>query len=477
MKLELNFRSMSHPHKWLFVGLFALACFSCTAPLKSSFTAVPLSNSLPPLAESNINVPVKVVMTPFLEKAAVLIPKEVTSEGWPGYLQTSCDFHYKYRFVPGGFTFACNNNQVQVSLAGSYQVAGEKCVCAFNHQTSPWIGGSCGFGKESMRKTTIFISSQLQFQPNYTVHTRTSAQKAVAQEKCVVSMFGLDVTQQVMDSIKSSTNAFCYSVDSIVNGMDFTSTTKTLAERINKKIPLDKYGYLKINPSAVKMGTMNSVKDTLQATLGISCFPELHSDSTNNFSASFLPPLQTAEPVPGITLYTNARYDYNFINTVINGLIKDTSFEIEGNKVILKNVQVNGAEEGKIEIMVDFDGDKKGSLFLTGTPRLDTASQVVFIPDLDYSLKSSNLILALGKTFFSNKILRALREKANISVKDLVEQNRKSIDAQLNKKIMEGVFSTGQIKDIRLLSLVVGKDILQAQTCTRAQASIIINNL
>ena len=463
-------------NKLLLYCLLPCLLLSCVSSRKS-YSALPPATVLPALPESNINVPVKVAMAPFLEKAAVLVPKEVTSDGWPQYLQTSCDFHYKYRFVPGGFTFNCVNNQVLVKLSGTYQVSGEKCVCAFGKQTSPWIGGSCGFGKESMRKTDIYISSVLQFQPNYTVHTKTTAERASALEKCTVSMFNLDITQQVIDSIKSSTNAFCYSMDSVVNGLDFSGTTRALAERINKKIPLDKYGYLKINPSAVKMGKMNSVKDTLQATLGIYCFPELHSDSTNNYTASFLPPLQNADLPPGITVYTNARYDYPFINSIINQLVKDTSFEIEGRKVIIKNVQLHGAENGKVEILVDFDGDKKGSLYLTGTPQLDTSSQVIIIPDLDYSLKSNDLMLNIGKTFFNNKILHALREKATISITDLVEQNRKSIDAQLNKKIMEGVVSTGSLTSIRVLSLVVGKEVLQAQTCTRANASILITSL
>ncbi|HTL06836.1 MAG TPA: DUF4403 family protein [Chitinophagaceae bacterium] len=447
------------------------------ASRKAVYNTLPPATVLPALPESNINVAVKVATGPFLAKAAVLVPKEVTSDGWPEYLQTSCDFHYKYRFVPGGFTFNCVNNQVMVKLSGTYQVSGEKCVCAFGKQTSPWIGGSCGFGKEQMRKTDIFIQSVLQFQPNYTVHTKTQAQKATALEKCTVSMFNLDITQQIMDSIKSSTNAFCYSMDSVVNGLDFSSTTKALAERINKKIPLDKYGYIKINPSAVRIGKMNSVKDTLQATLGIYCFPELHSDSTNNYSAAFLPPLQTADVQPGIKVYTNARYDYPFINSIINQMVRDTSFEVEGRKVVIKNVQLNGAENGKVEIMVDFEGDKKGSLYLVGTPQLDTASQVIIIPDLDYSLKSRDLVLNIGKAFFSNKILRTLREKATISIADIINQHRKEIDAQLNKQVMEGVFSTGALTDVRVLSLVVGKDVLQAQTCTRASASIIINSL
>ncbi|MFT3936716.1 MAG: DUF4403 family protein [Chitinophagaceae bacterium] len=463
-------------NKWLWLMAALLLLQSCVSS-KKTYNTLPPAAVLPPLPESSINLPVKVAMAPFLQKAAVLVPPEVTSDGWPQFLQTSCDFHYKYRFVPGGFTLACTNNQVQVKLSGTYQVAGEKCICAFGKQTSPWIGGACGFGKEPMRKTDIYINSVLQFQPNYTVRTKTMAQKATALEKCTVSMFNLDITQQIMDSIKASTNAFCYSMDSVVNGLDFSSTTKALGERINKKIALDKYGYLKINPSAVRMGKMNSVKDTLQAILGINCFPELHSDSTNNYSAAFLPPLQTADVAPGIAVYTNARYDYPFINSIINQLIKDTSFEIEGRKVIIRNVQLNGAENGKVEILVDFDGDKKGSLYLTGTPQLDTGSQVIVIPDLDYSLKSNDFILNLGKTFFSNKILHALRDKASISISDLVEQNRKSIDAQLNKKIMDGVFSTGSLISLRVLSLVVGKDVLQAQTCTKANAAIIINSL
>jgi Domain of unknown function (DUF4403) len=479
--LQLNFSTKTENQFSMITRLLCatalLFLVSCTASRKTANPALAVITSLPALPESNINIPVKVLMTPFLAKAAILIPKEVTSDGWPEYLQTSCDFHYKYRFLPGGFTFNCVNNLVQVKLSGDYQVAGERCICAFGKQTSPWIGGSCGFGKEPMRKTDIYINSVLQFQPNYTVHTKTITQKVIAPEKCTVSVFNLDITQQVLDSIKSSTNIFCYSMDSIVNGMDFSSTTKSLAARINKKIPLGRYGYLKINPSAIKMGKMSSVQDTLQATMGIFCFPELHSDSTNNYNANFLPPLQNADLQPGITVYTNAKYDYPFINSLINQLVRDTSFEVEGRTVILKNVHINGAENGKVELMVDFAGDKKGSLYLTGTPRLDTAKQIISIPDLDYSLKSRDFMLNVGKTLFGSKILHTLRDKATIHITDIVEHNRKNIDAQLNKKIMEGVFSTGMLTDMRVLSLLVGKDVLQAQTCTRARASIVITNL
>lgn len=463
--------------KNIFLIALVVCLVSCGSSKKTAVVSNPVPTGLPALPESNINVPVKVVMKSFLDKASILIPQQVMNDDWPNFTRTACDFRYKYRFVPGGFTFNCVNNQITVKLSGTYQVAGEKCVCAFGQPSTPWIGGGCGFDNEPMRKTDILIGSALSLQPNYTVRTKTVAQKVTAYEKCTVTMFKMDITQQVMDSIKAATNVFCYSLDSVVSGFDFSSTTKSLADKINKKIPLGRYGYLKINPSAVKMSRMNYISDTLQAVMGINCFPELHSDSTNNFSAAFLPPLQSADVRSGITVYTNARYDYAFISSLINQMAKDTSFEVEGMKVILKNVKVTGGEAGRINIDVDFEGDKKGTLNLTGIPKLDTAQQLITIPDLNYSLQSKDLLLNVGKTLFGNKILRTLREKATIKIQELVEANRKNIDAQLNKKIMEGVVSTGTLTDLRVLALIVGKDALQAQTCARAKASIIITQL
>jgi hypothetical protein len=83
----------------------------------------------------------------------------------------------------------------------------------------------------------------------------------------------------------------------------------------------------------------------------------------------------------------------------------------------------------------------------------------------------------MGKTFFSGKILHALRSHSTVNINDMVEHNRASINAQLNKKIMEGVFSTGALVDFKVTALVVGKDLLRAQTRARATAAIVVTKL
>jgi hypothetical protein len=447
------------------------------APNTPATPTSPTIAGLPILPESHINVPVKIVIAPILAKAALLIPKEITSEGWPKYFRPTCDFQYKYRFVPGNFTFNCTNNLVQVRLAGLYQVAGERCVCALGQPTTPFVGGSCGFDKEPMRKTDIYITSQLNFQPNYTVRSYTTTQKVTAAQKCTVTLFKMDITQQVLDSIQSSTNLFCKSIDSAINSFNFGRITNALAEKINKKIPLNKYGYLAINPSTTRIGKLNYLKDTLQVVVGISCFPELHSDSSHTNMRSTLPNLQMAEQPAGVTVYTNARYQYPFISSLINQLVKDSSFLLEGNNIIIKNVQVVGLDNNKVGITIDFEGDRKGSLYLYGTPQLNLAQQIISVPDMEYNLQSNDLALRLGNTFLNKKILKTLREKATIHIAELIEKNRPAIDAQLNKKIMDHVFSQGQLSTLKVLALLPSKAILEAQTCTTANVSVVINGV
>src|SRR5687767_14405629 len=76
----------------------------CSGSKKTTAVSAPgtVNDSLPPLAISEIDIPIKIYTRPLLTKAETLVPKEFTSEKWPDYTQSSCDFRYKYRFVRSG---------------------------------------------------------------------------------------------------------------------------------------------------------------------------------------------------------------------------------------------------------------------------------------------------------------------------------------------------------------------------------------
>lgn len=455
-----------------FFAMLLLVFFSCNSSKKIESSA--LANSLPPLQESFINIPIKIYAKPYLDKAELQTPLQFNSPGWPDFLISGCDFRYKYRFVRSGLRFSCVNNKATITMIGSYQIAGSKTVCAFGKQVSPWISGSCGFSPEPMRRVEINIASVFYFQPNYTIKSVSGVEKINPLDKCMVTILNSDVTDIVTDSIRSSVNAFSSSLDQTISSINLSALISKIGVAVGKKIPLSTYGFIKINPSAINLGPINFNKDTISLTAGFACFPEVSSDSNNHMITKFLPPLTATTLAGGFVINTNAAYDYLFIDSLLTRLVKDKPFQIEGTTIIIKKVVVRGLEHNAVEIRFDFTGSKSGTIFLTGRPVLDSKNQVISIPDLDYSLRSRDIVLNLGKTFFNKRIISTIREKAVIKIDDLYHQNKTRLDSAFNRNFAQNIYTTGNSREIKLTALVVKKDNLLFQLRAAGSMNVVV---
>ena len=456
------------------VLLLVVAAFGACSPAKklsSPAVTVMVGDSLPPLPQSEIDLPVKVAGRPLLLAADSLFPREFLSPGWPGYLQPSCDFRYKYRFVRSAFILHCTNNRISVAMEGNYQVAGGKCLCALGKPVSPWVSGYCGFDKEPMRRVDIAFSTLLGFQTNYRIRTTSGVDQVKALDPCNMSVFSVDMTQQIVDSIKSSVNFFCKTFDAAAAKMDVAGYLRQTAARAWQKTPLGPYGYLIINPLAVRVGTLNYVRDTFSVSLGISCRPELSSDSKSTPPPP-LPPLNGGGNRNGVTLYLPAKYEYAFISKLLNDSLHDKSFQYKGRTVILKEIAIKGIEHHKVELRIDFGGSYEGRIFLRGTPVLDTAKQALSVPDISYSLESRDVLLRMAKTLLRGKIRRTVEGNSYLDLGALLKTNLPGINAQLNRAITPNLYTSGEIRQLKLIGLLAGEKNVQAQLFIQADLAV-----
>lgn len=456
--------------------LCILACCltSCSSSKKLSSPAVSIHvpDTLPPLPVSEIDLPLKVPGRPLLAIADSIVPKEFVSEGWPAYLQTSCDFRYKYRFVRSAFTISCTNNQLYLQLKGNYQVAGGKCLCAMGKPVSPWISGNCGFGNEPMRRVDIGIRSQLSLLPDYRVQTHTHTDPLKTSDKCIMSMFSVDMTTMILDSIRSSLNGFCLSLDNNLAGMDFSRSIRQTAAEALQRTAIGSYGYLNVNPLEIRAGALNYVRDTFFMPVGISCRPLLTSDSSRPGAAPALPLLRTGAKKEGVHLYLQAAYDYSFLSKLINDSLQNRTFLVKGRTVIVKDIAIKGIGNHQIEIKVDFAGSRKGRIYFRGTPILDTAKQSLSVPDISYSLESKDLALKMARSLLKGKIRRSLKGSFYLDLAAILKTNLPALDAQLNKPLGPSLYGNGHIRELKLIGLLAGEKNLQAQLFIDASLSI-----
>jgi Domain of unknown function (DUF4403) len=462
--------------KQLVLPFLSILFVACTSSKKNMSSKE--EQSLPELPFSELDIPLKIAAAPILTKAEQLVPSEFTSEAWPDFIYSSCNFRYKYRFIRNSLQISCVNNVINVSFGGNYQVSGSKCLCTAGIPVTPWISGNCGFPPQSLRKVNMALSSNLQFLPNYKLRTSTSINRVQPVDKCSVSVFSNDITQLVMDSIRSSLVSFTSSIDQSISGLNFEKFTGRIKDSAFRKIAVGKYGYFLLNPTAFRIGQLNYIKDSFSISLGISCQPQFSSDPTNHFKEpASLPSLLQTENRNGIRLYLSMNYDFNFLTNILRDSLRNKVFDLKGRTIVVKDVSLRGLTNHEVELRVDFAGSNHGSVYLRGTPILDTAKQTLQIPDIQYSLEGEDLALKIAHSLFRNKIRKTLYGKSYLDIGSYLGANKLIIDQALNKELFSGFYSSGHLREAKIIGMLVTSQNIQIQLFISGELKLLGGNL
>lgn len=461
-----------HSGAWVMLFITMMLALSCKTTREPAGITPTLERRLPELPVSTINIPVKIHMKPLLSQMDSSTSKIFTSENWPDFLQSSCDFRYKYRFLRSPFYFSCNNNIVQINFRGYYQIAGSKRLCTMGRQVSPWVTGTCGFGNESLRKVDLSIRSQLQLTRDHQVLTNTRLEKIQPLDKCEVTLMQNDVTTQIMDSIRSSVETYTRSFDNFVADLNNSPVLQEWRKG-SRVMPILTYGYMNLFPSQLNVSPFNYYNDTLHFMLGFSGRPSFSSDSLRLTSASPLPAVTNLTQPAHIETYLDASYDYGFFNRLLNDSLSNKPFTVEGKTFVINRVQVGGTPAGKINLRVDFSGYKNGSLSLTGTPQLDSLNQVISMPDISFSVDSRDMLVNIAKGLFRKKVMKELRNQSVLDIRELISRNKATIEARLNQQVTEWMSSRGSLNDLRVVGLMATDKHLQIQVYINANLEII----
>jgi hypothetical protein len=450
---------------------------SCSSSKKTAASQEALQ-TLPELPLSELDIPVRIAAAPILAKAETLVPSEFTSDAWPDFMHPSCDFRYKYRFIRTSLQISCTNNIIGIRFGGNYQVSGSKCLCTAGIPVTPWISGNCGFAPQPLRKVNMSLSSNLQFLPNYQVRTTTIISQVQPLDKCEVSLFSSDITQLVMDSIRSSLAAFTSGMDQTIAGLNFTKFVTKIKDSSYRKVAIGKYGYFLLNPTALRIGQLNYSKDSFAISLGVSCRPQFSSDPVNHQPVpGSMPALLQTDSRNGIRLYMNMNYDFDFLTNVMRDSLHNKVFEVKGRTIVVKDASIRGIGNQQVELKIDFAGSNHGSIILRGTPTLDSAKQTLSLPDIQYSLEGEDLALKVARSLFKNKIRKTIQGKSYLDISAFLATNKTMIDQQLNREWMQGFHSTGTLREAKIIGMLVTRQNIQLQVFIAGELKLSGGNL
>ncbi len=396
-----------------------------------------------PTVVSAIDLPLEIDLTPYLKLAETNIPK--TFKGG----ESPCEgFRYQYKMDRQPIEFVGKGgNKIGLSLDLAYSASGVYCALCLGADCSvPTVGLSLGVG-EPMKKARFGMESSVELLPNYKIKTLSKITELKAIDPIKLA-FGLDVTNMVLNQVKPYLNDAMKMVDAEVAKIDVKALIEPAYKEMQQGISLNGMGMLYLNPQALSISPLVFNKNSMKASVGIKATPEIRSQAVTN-KIQKLPNLTAYAKNDGFNVYTDIRMHYDTLAKQIMGFLGDQKFESGSQYITIKGLRLF-AVESRLGVEVDFVGTKKGTLYLTGVPVYDSLAQHIRVDDLQFDLKTKNILLKSAKWLLSDKICKEMQKAMNMDMKPQILEAKKMMNDALNTRYEQGVTLKGKVKDLNI---------------------------
>jgi hypothetical protein len=409
------------------------------------------------LPESQIDIPIQINLRPIYAIAERHVDTVFTSPQYPdGWIQANCATRYKYHFRRSPLKISMNETTLNLAFMGYYQIIGSTRACMNGTVLSPWAPSCrCGFD-EAERRVNIAFSSTFRLQPNYLLRTTIIRSEPQALDKCSVCFWGQDITTTVINGLKKELDASKKAMEDSFSMINLRPYIQQAWNKMSDVYAIPGVGYFTLHPKKLRMENINAKNDLLNINLGISASP-LVSFARPDVSFSPVPDLSTANNPGGFNIYLEAALQYDSLSRVMNSYMWNKRFDFnEGfvkNHIIIQQTEVSGDTLGNLVLKVDFTGSFNGTAFFKGKPSYNTDKKSIEVIDMDYDLRTKNILLNTAKWLFNKRILAELKNYTTFSLANYYDTASKTLNDWLNREWTKGIRGSGAINDLKLTSV------------------------
>ena len=406
------------------------------------------------LPESEVNLPIQVNMRPFYQLAEKNVDTVFTSPNWPNdWVNVDCANRYKYQFRRGPLQFNSAVNGVSIGFTGFYRIIGSTRVCLGNTVISPWTPACrCGFD-EGERKVNVGFVNTVQVLQDYKVNLNINRQEPVPVDKCTVCFFGADITNHVMKGLKEELDLAKKAIQDSFGIVDLKPQVQQLWNKLNVSYSLYGLGWLKINPQKIRLASLFARNDSLNILLGMTAKPVISFEKSADLM-TLVPDIDNSVSKPGFNIFLDAVLNYDSLSTIINAQLKGKEFDFANGKVkktvVIDDCRIYGAGNERLIIKMSFSGSNSGIAYFTGKPFYDAGKKMIEVRDIDFDVKTKNLLLKSADWLFNKRITSEIARVSRFDLSTYIDTAKTLINRQLNTEWIKGVKSYGTIYDLRI---------------------------
>jgi len=436
-----------------FFLLFLLAACKPIEPIapNQSVLEKPVDNPI----ISNISIPIEFDLKKSLKQVESSLPK--TFEG----NEEQCEgISFAYKFLRDPISFSFKPAELYYEVDGKFELKLNYCPKCHGlwdkgSCTVPRIYASCGVG-EPMRRVKVGYGTSIDISSNYKFKSKTELKKFEILDPCKITVFSYDATAEVKKQVKGQLVKLEDEIDKQIQSIDLKTTMESVWTELQTPIPLDSYGFLYLFPKSMAFSQLKFSKDKVSLNLNLGVAP-IVSTNQKEIKTNALPKLEEYKDNKGFDLSIDIKASYDSLSSILNKQMKGKVLDLKGKKIIVTQLGIDGTQDNKMLFKMAFEGAKKGVLYLTGIPQIDTVKQVLFMDQLDFDLETKSVLLNSASWLFNDRILQEIKKNAVFEMTPLLDDSRKMISEQLSKNLNEDITMKGTIDVVKIKTVYLSE--------------------
>lgn len=456
----------------LSLGLSLGLLVACDAPVSLDALPPPVASGtsglpLPPIAVSVVDAPIALSLGPALAALESTVPRTFGDLDerlrHPGNPRQ----HFAFEASREPFRVTLEDGRLSIGTVVSYAGRGW-----YDPPLLPTVSASCG--TEGPRpRVRARVETPLALTSDWALQTRTrlaalAPYSDTERDACRVTAFHIDVTDRVVDGVRSLLGRQLPQLDRELASWDIRSRLARWYGLLGRPIRVRDSLWLLLQPGAVRYGGLTLTDTALIADIRLFATPHLVSGAAPALPVPSLPPFDTAASRVGDSarILLEARLDYATASSLLRTALVGRSFSRWHRRVRVDDVRLVPVGDGRLAFGVRFSGALRGEGWLLGTPQVDPTTGDLTVPDLDFDVATGDALVR-GLSFLrSGATLEVLRSAARLPLAGPLDDLRGVVEHAMNRELADGVhlratLTSARVVDVRALPEAI---VARAQT-------------
>jgi hypothetical protein len=134
-------------------------------------------------------------------------------------------------------------------------------------------------------------------------------------------------------------------------------------------------------------------------------------------------------------------------------------------------------EEGKMVFKNTLTGSFNGIVYIQGIPYYDSISQKIKLQNIDFQLKTKNLLQKTVVWLFEGKIERKIESNFEMEMTPYIEKSKRETLYALNKEYRKGFFVKGNVVDMKMTYFEAKPNFMETSIETKAAIKAIVDGM